>query len=121
LASRRPTQKLFVLLALSLLLKGSYFDLCRPLHSSLFCFSSANNEFEVLGLETTYTEDLHIIKKAYRKISLVVHPDKNKHPQVMHTYTYLSLYTYVYMYIYIYIYIERDGSIDRYTDRSIDR
>ena len=33
-------------------------------------------------METVYTEDLNKIKKAYRKISLVVHPDKNKHPQV---------------------------------------
>jgi hypothetical protein len=37
---------------------------------------------QVLGLETSYTEDLNTIKRAYRKVSLVVHPDKNKHPQV---------------------------------------
>ena len=42
---------------------------------------AARNEYEVLGLESVFTEDLSTIKKAYRKISLAVHPDKNTHPQ----------------------------------------
>ena len=41
----------------------------------------ASNEFEVLELPVEWTEDLVTIKKKYRKISLSVHPDKNKHPQ----------------------------------------
>ena len=41
----------------------------------------AANEFEVLGLPVEFTDDLTRIKKQYRKISLSVHPDKNKHPQ----------------------------------------
>ncbi|KAL1515575.1 hypothetical protein AB1Y20_002195 [Prymnesium parvum] len=41
----------------------------------------ASNEYEVLELPVEWTEDLALIKKQYRKISLSVHPDKNKHPQ----------------------------------------
>ena len=43
-------------------------------------FDSAN-EFEVLELPVEFTEDFTRIRKQYRKISLSVHPDKNKHPQ----------------------------------------
>lgn len=41
----------------------------------------AANEFEVLDLPVELTEDFTKIRKQYRKISLSVHPDKNKHPQ----------------------------------------
>lgn len=41
----------------------------------------AANEFEVLELPVELTEDFSRIRKQYRKISLAVHPDKNKHPQ----------------------------------------
>ena len=41
----------------------------------------ASNEFEVLDLPVELTEDFTKIRKQYRKISLSVHPDKNKHPQ----------------------------------------
>ena len=36
---------------------------------------------QVLELPVEWTEDLSLIKKQYRKISLSVHPDKNSHPQ----------------------------------------
>eukprot|EP00747_Dinoflagellata_sp_TGD_P184534 gnl/TRDRNA2_/TRDRNA2_40221_c0_seq1.p1 gnl/TRDRNA2_/TRDRNA2_40221_c0~~gnl/TRDRNA2_/TRDRNA2_40221_c0_seq1.p1 ORF type:complete len:512 (+),score=123.30 gnl/TRDRNA2_/TRDRNA2_40221_c0_seq1:80-1615(+) len=41
----------------------------------------AKNDFEVLDLPVQLTEDTAILKRQYRKISLAVHPDKNKHPQ----------------------------------------
>jgi len=41
----------------------------------------ARNDFEVLDLPTQLIKDRSILKKAYRKISLAVHPDKNGHPQ----------------------------------------
>jgi len=41
----------------------------------------AKNDFEVLDLPVQLTEDLSILKRQYRKISLAVHPDKNSHPQ----------------------------------------
>lgn len=41
----------------------------------------ARHDFEVLDLPAQWTEDKSILKKAYRKISLAVHPDKNHHPQ----------------------------------------
>jgi len=41
----------------------------------------AKNEFEVLGLPVAYEDDATVIKRAYRKTSLHVHPDKNRHPQ----------------------------------------
>ena len=41
----------------------------------------AANEFEVLELEAAPLSDSTLIKRQYRKISLSVHPDKNKHPQ----------------------------------------
>ncbi|CAE7949248.1 Senp7 [Symbiodinium sp. KB8] len=41
----------------------------------------SRNDFEVLDLPPQLITDLSILKKAYRKISLSVHPDKNKHPQ----------------------------------------
>ena len=43
---------------------------------------NAANEFEVLELPAEFTDDFTRIRKQYRKISLSVHPDKNKHPQV---------------------------------------
>ena len=43
----------------------------------------AANEFEVLELPVEWCEDATLIKKQYRKISLSVHPDKNKHPQAV--------------------------------------
>jgi len=42
---------------------------------------AASNEFEVLELPVEFTEDFTRIRKQYRKVSLHVHPDKNKHPQ----------------------------------------
>ena len=45
---------------------------------------SARHEFQVLDIAARWTgADLSIIKRAYRKISLAVHPDRNKHPQVL--------------------------------------
>eukprot|EP00438_Fugacium_kawagutii_P016821 Skav203780 [mRNA] locus=scaffold206:321771:328094:+ [translate_table: standard] len=46
----------------------------------------SKNDFEVLDLTPQFIPDMSILKKAYRKISLAVHPDKrlavkNKHPQ----------------------------------------
>lgn len=41
----------------------------------------AKNDFEVLDLPVQLTEDPGVLKRAYRKISLAVHPDKNTHPQ----------------------------------------
>lgn len=41
----------------------------------------ARNDFEVLDLPAQLIEDKGILKRAYRKISLAVHPDKNQHPQ----------------------------------------
>mmetsp|Transcript_48733 Transcript_48733/g.150500 ORF Transcript_48733/g.150500 Transcript_48733/m.150500 type:complete len:538 (-) Transcript_48733:73-1686(-) len=41
----------------------------------------AKNDFEVLDVPVEYIEEVSVLKKAYRKISLAVHPDKNKHPQ----------------------------------------
>lgn len=42
---------------------------------------SAATEFEVLGLPLVFTDDLSNVRRQFRKISLSVHPDKNKHPQ----------------------------------------
>jgi len=43
---------------------------------------SARNEFQVLDLAPKwYGKDLTPVKRAYRKISVSIHPDKNKHPQ----------------------------------------
>jgi len=42
---------------------------------------NASNEFEVLELPVRLTEDASILRKAYRKVSLATHPDKNRHPQ----------------------------------------
>lgn len=42
---------------------------------------NASNEFEVLELPAQFTDDFTRIRKQYRKVSLSVHPDKNKHPQ----------------------------------------
>ena len=36
----------------------------------------ARNDFEVLDLPPQLITDLSVLKKAYRKISLSVHPDK---------------------------------------------
>ena len=36
---------------------------------------------QVLELPVEFTDDFTRIRKQYRKISLSVHPDKNKHPQ----------------------------------------
>jgi len=41
----------------------------------------SKNDFEVLDLTPQFIPDMAVLKKAYRKISLAVHPDKNKHPQ----------------------------------------
>eukprot|EP00439_Symbiodinium_sp_Y106_P008492 s2084_g1.t1 len=41
----------------------------------------SRNDFEVLDLPPQLITDMSVLKKAYRKISLSVHPDKNKHPQ----------------------------------------
>merc|ERR1711871_1842736 len=41
----------------------------------------AKNDFEVLDLEVKLLEDVALLKRQYRKISLAVHPDKNSHPQ----------------------------------------
>ncbi|KAH8063746.1 hypothetical protein JL722_2933 [Aureococcus anophagefferens] len=42
---------------------------------------AAENEFEVLDLPVEAIRDASTIKRQYRKISLAVHPDKNRHPQ----------------------------------------
>lgn len=42
---------------------------------------AAENEFEVLDLPVAATKDMSSVKRQYRKISLAVHPDKNRHPQ----------------------------------------
>ena len=42
---------------------------------------NAENEFEVLDLPVGKISDMTSVKRQYRKISLAVHPDKNKHPQ----------------------------------------
>mmetsp|Transcript_133687 Transcript_133687/g.250137 ORF Transcript_133687/g.250137 Transcript_133687/m.250137 type:complete len:591 (-) Transcript_133687:157-1929(-) len=45
---------------------------------------SAKNEFEVLGLEPKLMKDsLKDVKRAYRRLSVAVHPDKNSHPQAV--------------------------------------
>ena len=36
----------------------------------------AKNDFEVLDLTPQFIPDMGVLKKAYRKISLAVHPDK---------------------------------------------
>ena len=41
----------------------------------------AANEFEVLDLPVEFIDDFTRVRKQYRKISLAVHPDKNRHPQ----------------------------------------
>lgn len=44
---------------------------------------NAKNDFEVLDIDipTVPIEDMSLLKRQYRKISLAVHPDKNNHPQ----------------------------------------
>jgi len=42
---------------------------------------SAEHEYAVLDLPARFEEDNHVVRRQYRKISLAVHPDKNKHPQ----------------------------------------
>ncbi|CAE7626260.1 TTL3, partial [Symbiodinium sp. CCMP2456] len=45
---------------------------------------AARHEFEVLNLEAKwYGSDLSLIKRAYRRISVGIHPDKNSHPQAV--------------------------------------
>ena len=45
---------------------------------------AARHEFEVLNLEAKwYGNDLSLIKRAYRRISVGIHPDKNRHPQAV--------------------------------------
>merc|ERR1719245_1089651 len=45
---------------------------------------AARHEFEVLNLEPKwYGAELSPVKRAYRKISVGIHPDKNKHPQAI--------------------------------------
>ncbi|CAE6955288.1 DnaJ-1 [Symbiodinium natans] len=45
---------------------------------------AARNEFEVLNLEAKwYGNDMTTIKRAYRRISVGIHPDKNAHPQAV--------------------------------------
>jgi len=41
----------------------------------------ASNDFAVLDLPPQRITDTTVLKRAYRKISLAVHPDKNSHPQ----------------------------------------
>ena len=41
----------------------------------------AANPYETLGLPLAFTTDLTGVRKAFRKISLTVHPDKSSHPQ----------------------------------------
>eukprot|EP00439_Symbiodinium_sp_Y106_P035054 s4045_g4.t1 len=45
---------------------------------------AARHEFEVLNLEVKwYGSDLSPVKRAYRRISVGIHPDKNSHPQAV--------------------------------------
>ena len=45
---------------------------------------AAKHEFEVLAIEPKWHgDDMRPIKRAYRKISATVHPDKNGHPQAV--------------------------------------
>ena len=45
---------------------------------------SARHEFEVLLLPERWSgADVQPIKRAYRKVSASVHPDKNAHPQAV--------------------------------------
>ncbi|CAJ1396953.1 unnamed protein product [Effrenium voratum] len=45
---------------------------------------ASRHEFEVLNLEAKwYGTDLSLIKRAYRRISVGIHPDKNSHPQAV--------------------------------------
>lgn len=43
--------------------------------------NSAVDEFEALLLPLRFEEDAGKIRKQYKQLSLLVHPDKNKHPQ----------------------------------------
>ncbi|CAE7401939.1 HLJ1 [Symbiodinium microadriaticum] len=48
---------------------------------------AARHEFEVLNLEAKWygsgSENMSLIKRAYRRISVGIHPDKNSHPQAV--------------------------------------
>lgn len=50
------------------------FDESTAMHSQGVLDSK--NDFEVLDLTPQFIPDMSILKKAYRKISLAVHPDK---------------------------------------------
>jgi len=43
---------------------------------SVVCASAADDYYQVLGIERSATD--HDIKKAFRKLALKYHPDKNK-------------------------------------------
>ncbi|CAE7503799.1 DnaJ-1 [Symbiodinium necroappetens] len=46
---------------------------------------AARHEFEVLNLEAKWygSDNMSLIKRAYRRISVGIHPDKNSHPQAV--------------------------------------